>query len=463
MLATLHHNLGAVAHRTDQLAEAEKHWNECRSVIQGLVRAYPLEAEFQEQLASNTLAMAVLCYDACRAAAARDYFQQAGEAYEKLMAQAPKVPAFSGSFAHCMHGLARAQKELGEAEKAKETLRQAEGLLERLSRDVPDAVELRLDLLRCRIDLANLLRDTGRPAEAEAAGRKALAEATEGQGKLPSTLPEVRFHVMILHNNLADYAWGDGAARGREAEQGFRTAVAMGEKLVADVPRTPKYRLTLSGIYNNLGNLVEQSCDFDAAEAAYRAALAHYDRLIADPQPGTHPQVNRAWAYARLASLRAHQGQPDAAREYYQTAVESARKALQLWPDAFATQVEAAWFFAACPDPSSRDLPLAAELALKATKRQPNHGEAWRALGLARLRQGDGPAAVEALLNARKYLHDHDRPTDFLLALAYARTGDTVLARQEYDRACQHMAAGHEHGEHLDRFRAEADDYFRAR
>ena len=86
--------------------------------------------------------------------------------------------------------------------------------------------------------------------------------------------------------------------------------------------------------------------------------------------------------------------------------------------------------------------------------------ETARTLGLALLRSGDGPGAVDALLRARTLYRHRDRLTDLLLALAYERAGKPNSARREYNEAIKLLDQTREHGEDLDRIRAEADRRF---
>jgi Flp pilus assembly protein TadD len=84
-------------------------------------------------------------------------------------------------------------------------------------------------------------------------------------------------------------------------------------------------------------------------------------------------------------------------------------------------------------------------------------------LGLAQLRAGDGPAAVDTLLRARKLFRQRDRLTDLILALAYDEAGKPNIARREYNQACKLLDQTREHSEDLDRLRAEADRRFAKR
>ncbi len=457
-LAITHHNIGVAYQQVERPDQAEQHWNKCREIFGQLARDYPDNVHYQEYLASSKYILGVQRYDSGRLADARKLLVEARQDYRKLLDDYPKVADYRAGYARSTHCLGRTVRDLNQLAEAKSLLEEALPRSEALTREKPEVGLFREELLRLRIDLANLLMVCGRAEESVAVSRRAWAEAFEDPAtKLPAT-PQAELHRLKLRNNMADHAQGLG--RSGDAEKWFREAAAVGEALTAKYPQVPTYRTHLVSVYLNLGYLLRSLNRLADAEAAYRASLAHADKLAAASPPVPRALSHRAWAAVRLGRLCEQQGRTDEAKNLYASAVKSVRAMLDQFPDSREALLYAAWFFAAGHDPASRDLGLAMELAERLEKDEPDNPEVWRVKGLVRFRQGDGPAALRALAKAQELFRGRDRVTDLLLALAHDQAGDRAAARREYDRACGQIARAHEFGDELDRFRAEADEHF---
>ena len=70
-------------------------------------------------------------------------------------------------------------------------------------------------------------------------------------------IPQLRRKLAQSHNGLGDLLAGLG--KRPEAEEQFRKALAIQEKLAAEFPAGPDYRKDLADCYNNLGNLLPAS------------------------------------------------------------------------------------------------------------------------------------------------------------------------------------------------------------
>jgi serine/threonine protein kinase len=456
-LETTYHQLGNLAYTRRQFDAARRFWTQGQGVVRRLTEAYPYALTFQEGGASYSLSLGAVAYEDGRLADAEASFRDGQAAYARLLKHYPDGAQYRTGAARSAHGLARALWKQGRAADGEAVLRQGIGLLEHLASDFPDVPDHRTHLLLCRSDLVSLLADLGQLRQAEEEGRRAWAEATTGPKKLPPA-PNARCELLKLQHTLADLALRDG--RRAEADGLFRESVDLGEGLVADT-QADEYRGVLVAVRNARGRMLEQAGRLADAEAEYRAARGHYQRLAGDPPRPVPWVVSLALADARLARLRQQQGRRDEADALFRGAGQLVRRGLESDELSQDLLFGAAWFFAACPAPEARDLPLALALARRAAAAKPRSPDAWRALGLAHVRLGEGPEAVTDLLEARRLEHGCDRVTDLLLALAYDRAGQPDRARQEYERAVQRLAQTHEHGETLDQFRAEADARFR--
>ncbi|MFO0808130.1 MAG: serine/threonine-protein kinase [Gemmataceae bacterium] len=453
-LAHTHHNAGVVYHSTDRADLARQHWQESRRIRQELAREFPFEPKYEDDLGGNAMAMGVLSFQTRRYDEAEVSFRDAQARYAKLLSQSPTAPAYRAEHGRATHSLARALSAQGKLDKADDVLRQGQEALEKLATDFPEVVAFRLDLLRTRIDRVNLLVDAGKLNEANALAARAWAESGDGPTKLPSA-PEAQYHRMVLRNNMADHAWGQG--RLDDAHRWFREAAALGERLTAGDQPLAQHRAVYCGVLNNVGRLALVRNQLDEADTALRACLAHYDRLQAGPNRPSRWLALRAWTLAKLARLRERQNRPDDSASLLRAAHEAA---LSATGDDAEVLITAGWFLVAVPQPAGRDLPRARALAEQAVAKDATSGDGWRILGLVHFRENRPSDAVVALLKSQQYSGGTDRVTDLILAMAYKAAGEAALGDQTYDKARAKITLSAEHGEELDEFIAEASRYF---
>jgi tetratricopeptide (TPR) repeat protein len=127
--------------------------------------------------------------------------------------------------------------------------------------------------------LGNILRDRGRPVEAETR----YAEALTTRKKLAAdfnTRPELQMDLAGSHNDLGRHYLERG--RLEEAEKAYKEALAIQKQLVANYPARPEFRRELALFHNNLGNLLRKSGRLEGAETSFTDALALYKQLAAD-------------------------------------------------------------------------------------------------------------------------------------------------------------------------------------
>jgi tetratricopeptide (TPR) repeat protein len=136
-----------------------------------------------------------------------------------------------------------------------------------------------LELARSHNNLGNLLRDLGKRAEAETAYRHAAVIQEKLAADFPA-VPQYRLELAGSHNNVGILLADLG--KRSEAEVAYRRALAIQEKLSADFPAVPQYRLELAKSHNCLGDLLGDLGKRAEAEAAYRRALAIHEKLVAD-------------------------------------------------------------------------------------------------------------------------------------------------------------------------------------
>src|SRR5262249_42119157 len=106
------------------------------------------------------------------------------------------------------------------------------------------------------------------------------------------------------HNNLGYLLQGRG--RLKEAEEAYRQALDIRQKLARDFPAVPGYRQDLGGTYGNLGNLERDNSHPQAALAWYAKALATLQPLLDRDSRQRTTQLslrNVHWGRARVLGV----------------------------------------------------------------------------------------------------------------------------------------------------------------
>jgi tetratricopeptide (TPR) repeat protein len=236
------------------------------------------------------------------------------------------------------------------------------------------AIQLQPDDAFAHNNLGNALRDQGKPAEAEAACRKAirlqpvnpnaycnLGNALHDQGKLVEAVAAYRKAIQLQSEHAEAYNGLGSAFRKQgklvEAEAAQRKAIGL--------------KPDDAFAHNNLGNTLSDQGKSAEAEAAYRKAI------------GLKPAL--ASAHRGLGKALSDQGKSAEAEAAYRKAIEFEPKD----PKAHYNLGNAL---------REQGKPVEAEVAYrKAIRLQPGHAEAHAGLGFTLQRLGRFPEALAAL------------------------------------------------------------------
>jgi serine/threonine protein kinase/tetratricopeptide (TPR) repeat protein len=180
---------------------------------------------------------------------------------------------------------------IGDNDDAEAGYHKAMQLYAALAAEFKDEAEYRTELARCNFDLASLLIQKGKPAEAEKAYRRA-AEILE---KVAARFPDAAYQRELadVYNDL-----GVLLRDGKElvkADKAYREAVALGEKAAAAEPDRLQYRINLAASYHNLGNIVRDQGDPRAALALYGKAIGLLNPIKPRPADATVFLRNACW------------------------------------------------------------------------------------------------------------------------------------------------------------------------
>jgi tetratricopeptide (TPR) repeat protein len=164
------------------------------------------------------------------------------------------------------------------------------------------------------------LWEVGNRPEAEEQFRKALAIREKLAADFPA-VPVYRLHLAGSHSNLGTLLREVG--KRPEAEEQFRKALAIQEKLAADFTAVPAYRFELAATHNNLGNLLWNLGKRPEAEEQHRKALAIREKLAANFPAVPKYQVELGGSYCNFGILLDGSGQPSESLGWYEKAIRT--------------------------------------------------------------------------------------------------------------------------------------------
>ena len=224
-----------------------------------------------------------------------------------------------------------------------------------------------------------------------------------------------------------------------EAEAEFRKALAIRQKLADDNPAVTDFRSRLADSHINLGILLSETGKPAEAEAEYRKALAIRQKLADDNPSVIDFRGGLSYDYLRVAALQAWFGQD---KELSSTC----EKLLSLAKDTEDPMV--ADKAAKCCSLRQAD-PKRRETALVLARRAVEHGKGsqWlvyfeMALGMAEYRSGhfaEADAALTAAMNDPGKNNTVSSTSAFYRAMGLFRQGKTDLARKLATEAAAKM------------------------
>jgi tetratricopeptide (TPR) repeat protein len=192
--------------------------------------------------------------------------------------------------------------------------------------------------------LGNVLADTDRPRDAEAALRMAVAVLERLTQEFP--LAEYRHHLAHSYNSLGALLYA--TRRGPKAEAAYYQALAVYQKLTTDSPKVPDYANELAGTLVNLAKLKSDAGNHAAArKLLVQARPYHKQALAANPADANY---RRFFRNNLIATCQAFVGLADHAAAAAE-AEELARVGYEPGDDAY----NAACFVARCVRLAERD------------------------------------------------------------------------------------------------------------
>ncbi|HUE72287.1 MAG TPA: protein kinase [Pirellulaceae bacterium] len=369
--------------------------------------------------------------------------RQAIAILEKLEAEFPNVPSYRHELAISYRRLGFKIRQAGD--KAAACYRQAIDRHERLVAEFPRDLAYQESLAHDYNSFAFFLGQS-QPAESERVYRKAitaledLVSQAPDEDKYRRSLAEVsRAHGVLLWRT----------SRFGEAEQSLRQTIALLEQPFKEAALQLTSEQIVARTHYFLGKVLESEGRLEEAEQAFRAADVVQEKLRAGFPAVREYQVEWGETLASLAKLKGVAGKWDEAREYLDRALRADAKRGSIYNNY-------AWSLLTVSSHTEEDGRRALEFAQKAVELEASAGYAWNTLGVAFYRAGRWNDAIEALQKSRDLGNAHESYDAFFLAMAHWQLGDKEKAVSQYDQAVRWMDENQPKNEELRRFRAEA-------
>jgi tetratricopeptide (TPR) repeat protein len=435
--ARAHYHIGRVRASLGQPAMVPA-FRKAQESFEKLASQFPAERKYRAGLADVYLAFAHL--DLPEQVEA---LQKAVAIFEQMVAEDPVF--FRPKLANAYHILAY-RLVIGAAPRYHEAERLFRRALDLQEESDHSGETIDLNLSHICNSLGILLRLTNRPGEAEQMHRRALDHCDRYTTYLDTQA--CRAERSRSHVHLAFALWAQ--ARRKDAVRHATEALTLQKDGAVDFPLAWP-RAELGGSYHNLGQMLEREGSRAEADQAYCQALAVAEKMVADLPEQTDGQQLLVNVLNTLIRFHMHEDSA-AADEYF-------RQMREFEPKHSMAQNNLAWRLATSPEGRYRDPSRAVMLAEKALARSPKNGTYQNTLGVARYRAGDWKRAVAELEQSRELLAKSlDSFNTFFLAMAHWQLGNKDEARQFHQQAVQWMETNQPKDEELRRFRAEAEE-----
>jgi serine/threonine protein kinase/tetratricopeptide (TPR) repeat protein len=363
----------------------------------------------------------------------------------------PARPEYRTALGHCHHNLGELLRQVKRGEEAERAYRRAAALREQLVEEAPASLQCRHDLAATTTALGRALHGCGRPQDAERQYRQAL-DLLEGGAVARNAAPQTLLATTQSH--LADLHWSRGQLA--RARQMLEKAIGHQRLALKLRPRHPVYRKDLVVQLASLGRTRARLGELTEAEEAYRQALPVAEKLAEDFPRIPRYRSDLAGLHQGVGDVLLARGRREDARNAYAQVIAIRKQLVRDFPASPGHCRDLAWFLVTCPDPDLWDAAQATRLARQAIALAPRGGDCWRTLGVACYRAKDWQGAVAAFRKAMNFRAGRDGWEWFILAMAHWQLGDKQQARALYDRAIQWMDEHQPRDEKLRRWRAEA-------
>jgi len=455
-LADCYNNLGALWDDTGHLDQAEEAHGNSLKIRQRLASEHPAVAPFRNQLAASHNNLALVYQNSKRPDRAEAEYQEALALWNGLLHDDPGATEYRRAVGICHENLGWLyQTHLGQLAKAEAAFREAREVREKLAREHPSFPGYQADLADTYRGLGLVYERLGRPDESEGFALKAL----EIMERSPSDVPKYRFDLANTYQHLAWHYSSTG--KKDKAEQFYDKALALCNGLVGQYPEVDQYLRTLGFVQHGRGILYVSWRRLADAEDAYREAVQVREKLAQSSQGKPESLDNLSWSYNNLSNLYEETGRPELAEATREKALATRERLVRENPHVSNYAVGLAVSYGARAD-RLRDRGKALEsldwygraigLLEGVLNEQPRHAEARGTLSTTYW--GRAAALSKKLLRHQEALPDWERARAYddgkhwdeiwvHQAMTYARLGEHLRATGDMKALEARAAAEH--------------------
>jgi serine/threonine protein kinase/tetratricopeptide (TPR) repeat protein len=271
--------------------------------------------------------------------AQRRFLVNALNYYQAFTAEPATEPGLRHQAGIAYRRVGNIQSRLGRPVEAEAAYRQAVALQGELADAFPDWPVYRQDLALSQDNLGSLLTKVGRLTEAEQAHRRALPLWERLTADFP-TEPRYRAGLSWSRTRLGTML--AATDRPREAERAFRQAIDCLEELAARAPAIPSYRHQLGVSLKDLGSLLADQGRRGEAEQALRRAVVLEEELVAKYPAVTLYRYHLARMNDVLAIFLRSSGRPAEAEQTWRRALTLAERLAADYPGVIDYRAEVA-------------------------------------------------------------------------------------------------------------------------
>ena len=249
-----------------------------------------------------------------------DSFRQARAMLDALAKAFPDKPRYRDILAKCLVNLGLALA-IVDPPKVEETYNAALTIYEKLVKDYPENVGYQAGVAQCLQNLGPVVSDAGRPAQAEAMYRKALAllEANDARSRTPEWM---RSRAGVLSNL--------GHLHRPGAEDAFRRSIALSANLAEHKPLVITDIHNLAIAQNNLAQLFVEQKRFPEALSLFAQSVTGFEKLTSLAPKSIDYHKHFGYVLEKQAGLMAQTGKIIEAKTTLAIAVDHQRKAMKL-------------------------------------------------------------------------------------------------------------------------------------
>jgi eukaryotic-like serine/threonine-protein kinase len=304
--------VGHIEYRLGRSGEAAVACRQALDAYARLVADFPAVPAYRQGLANSHTSLAVLLVVQGRPTDAVVQFRAALAINEKLVVDHPAERGYR-------QDLGASHSNLGTLSNDPEQFRRTLAIREKLVVDFPAVAAYRYEFAITCYNLGNLLREQKQPGKSEEQQRKALPLLEQLVVDFPA-VPKYRHALASCHNSLGNVLRDLPGKRG-EAEEQYRKALVVREKLAADFPAEPGHRKVLADSHNNLAVVLTEAGSRAGAEDQHRKALAIRERLVADFPGVPGYQLDLGIGYTNLASVVRGGDRPEQSLVWFEKAI----------------------------------------------------------------------------------------------------------------------------------------------